>query len=215
MTRSNDLDIIAPDDPVTENIEKYDACEKVREILGHTTGPLSSTLIFPDYFDFSEKNEGEIIYTVLRPHWYTNVSWILLTILMLIAPLVVRSLRINFILSTNIFTLVFLFWYMITFAFTLQKFISWYFDIFIITNFRVIDIDVHNLLDRKFSEAQIDKIQDINYKVAGLSQTFFNYGTLKIETAGENPDIEFEKIAAPGKIMKLLQGLCQNVSTNK
>jgi len=239
MARSNDLDTIAPDDPIIEVSKnpptsgekentppvkeetispimmENDEDNEVRSILGHTTGPLSATLVFPNYFNFSEKSDNEVIYTALRPHWFTNVPWIFLTIIMLLAPIIIKTVPIKPILSSNIFSLILIFWYLVTFTFSLEKFISWYFNIFIITNMRVIDIDVHNLLDRKFAEAQICMIQDLSYKVSGVSQTFLNYGSIKIETAGESPDITFEKIAAPGKVMKLLQGLCQNVTPNK
>lgn len=226
MTRSNNLDAIAPDDPVIEEAqnlstekeeqkedEQNSTHEEVRDILGHTTNPLSSMIVFPDYFNFIERNDNEVIFTVLRPHWFTNLSWILLSIVMFIAPIIVKLLPINVNIPGNIFTLITLFWYLITFSFTLEKFISWYFDLSIITNTRVIDIDVKNLLDRKFTEAQIKKIQDISYKVAGVSQTFFNYGSIKIETAGENPNIEFEKVAFPNKVTKLLERLYKNVTT--
>lgn len=238
MTRSSDLDIIAPDDPVIETprksklieenkkkiFTKYnsnkeykdnDTHKEVREILGHTTSPLSPILVFPDHFSFVEKNDDEVIYAVLRPHWFTNISWILLSILMLIAPILLNFFPISLDISSNILYIITLFWYLITFSFSLEKFISWYFDLSIITDNRVIDIDVKNLLDRNYTEAQIKKIQDISYKVTGVSQTFFNYGSVKIQTAGENPNIEFEKIAFPDKITKLLERLYQNVTSHK
>jgi len=231
MTRSTDLDGIAPDDlsvrsdneiidqnpiapPTIPHTELQD--DTFRKILGHTLHPLSSTIIDPDFFDFSEREDNEKIYVVLRPHWFTNVSWILIAILMILAPMILGILKINSPLPAKFTFILVLFWYLATFAFTLEKFISWYFDIFMVTNTRVIDIDIHNLLDRKFSEAQINRIQNTSYHVSGVFHTIFNYGSVIIETAGENPDIVFENIASPGKIIKLLQNLCEkNAPTNK
>jgi hypothetical protein len=229
MTRANDLDNIAPDDPIIESksekkeIEpeitepKNEDCQndKVRELLGHTKSPFSPTLVYPDIFDFSERDSDEKIYVVLRPHWFTNVHWILTAIIMFFAPIFYTSLDSQLPVPTNIMMFVYLFWYLAIFAYSLEKFISWYFDIFIITNNRVIDIDVCNLLDRKFTEAQLKKIQDTSYKVSGVSQTIFNYGSVKVETAGENPDIVFEKVSHPEKIIKLLQHLSQNAYKHK
>ena len=224
MTRAKDLDNIAPDDPITTSPVSEKSTIKdttnyvdikddvIRQILGHTKHPLSSTLIYPHFFNFSERGEDETIYVVIRSHWFTNVYWILIAILMIFAPSIIKMFPIKIPLPLDLSIIIFLFWYLVTLAFILEKFISWYFDIFIISNLRVIDIDVNNILNRSFKEAQIDRIQDMSYKVVGVSQTLFNYGTVVIETAGENPEISFEKIANPAKVLKVLQHLTQQCS---
>ena len=77
----------------------------------------------------------------------------------------------------------------------------------IITDKRVIDVDFNNLLVKKFSEARLLMIQDITSKVSGLFQTIFNYGKVKVQTAGETPEIIFEDIPNPEKIIRTLQVL--------
>ncbi|HPD44678.1 MAG TPA: hypothetical protein PK131_00675 [Candidatus Woesebacteria bacterium] len=216
--RAGNLDTIAPDDKIIKTEKNENVQEDltpIRRILGHTRNSFSSTLICPNFFDFSERSEGEIIYVVLRPHWFTNISWILLSLVMFLAPLILKLLAVEISLPGNLFLLIIIFWYMVTLAFALEKFISWYFDLSIITNLRVIDMDIFNLLNRKFTEAEIKNIQDIDYRLAGASQTFFNYGSVRIETAGERPNLVFEKIAAPDKILKLLQELCHHGSFNQ
>jgi hypothetical protein len=230
MNRSKDLDTIAPDDPIlpkekkekisVKNIKKKEVCRSdydtptiynsdiVKKIVGHTKSSLSSVIVCPKSFTFSEKNKDETILVVLRPHWFTNFSWIFIAGLLAISPILFPLFKIKQFLPDNILRVVVFFWYLFLFAFLIEKFISWYYDLSIITNQRVIDIDVSNILDRRFREAQINKIQDTSYKVMGVSQSFLNYGTLRIETAGENPNLVFENIARPSKIAKLLQNLC-------
>ena len=164
----------------------------------------------PKTFNFTEKNKDEDILVVLRPHWFANVPWLSLASLLIIAPLFFSHFGIKSLLPYNIFNLLLIFWYLFTFAFVIEKFISWYYDLSIITNQRVIDIDVANILDRRFRQAQLRKIQNTSYKIMGISQAIFNYGTIRIETAGENPNLVFEHIAAPQKIAKLLQNLYRN-----
>jgi len=98
-----------------------------------------------------------------------------------------------------------LFWYMITLAYALESFLSWYFDVYIITDERVIDIEFRNLLDKKFAEAKISMIQDVSSRVAGISQTMFNYGDVRVQTAAEIPELCFEKVSNPDKVIKVLQ----------
>lgn len=100
-----------------------------------------------------------------------------------------------------------MFWYLITFISAFENFLSWYFDLFIVTNHRVIDIDFNNLLNRHFAEADLSAIQDTSSSIKGVLGTFFNFGDVLIQTAGETNQINFEKIANPEKVIKLLKEL--------
>lgn len=227
MNRSVDLDKVAPDDPIVSGskineepvkIEKTeekanDILEELRnkiyEITGHTKHPLSSLLINPHVFDFEERDEEEKIILVARPHWFTNVSWILMTILLVIAPSLLKFVPLINSIPEKYLSIGMLMWYLVTFAFAFEKFLSWYFDVFIITDERVIDIDFNNLLNKKFSEAKISMIQDTTSEVKGVSQTLFNYGTVFVQTAAEIPEITLETVPNPEKIIKVLQVLRQ------
>lgn len=220
MTRSSDLDRVAPDN-VIENISEEERKEKLEtetgilktrtleekiyDIVGHTKHSLSSLLVNPDVFSFEEKDSDEEILLVARPHWFTNLSWMLISGLMLIAPSLVKLIPIVNDISGRYLTLGILVWYLLTFAIIFENFLSWYFDVFIITEKRVVDIDFNNLLDKKFSEAKLSMIQDVTSKVSGVAQTMFNYGTIHIQTAAEISYITFDKVPHPEKIIKILQ----------
>jgi uncharacterized membrane protein YdbT with pleckstrin-like domain len=124
---------------------------------------------------------------------------------MLFVPALMNFIPIPGEIVTKYKLLISLFWYLVSFAFALEKFLAWYFDVVIITDKRVIDIDFGNLLVKKFSEARLIMIQDITSKVSGFFQTIFNYGKVKVQTAGETPEIIFENIPNPEKIIRILQ----------
>ncbi|MDD2225339.1 MAG: PH domain-containing protein, partial [Candidatus Shapirobacteria bacterium] len=100
-----------------------------------------------------------------------------------------------------------LFWYLITFIYAFEKFLSWYFDLFLVTNERLVDIDFNNLLNKHFAEADISAIQDVSFSIKGILGTFFNFGTVLIQTASEKNQIIFNNVANPQKIMRLLKEL--------
>ena len=181
--------------------------EKVYAIIGHTKHPFSSLLVNPHIFDFEERATEEKIILVARPHWFTNVSWILTALVLVIAPSLIKFVPLINTIPIKFQIVGFLMWYLISFAFSFEKFLSWYFNVFIITDERVIDIDFNNLLDKKFSEAKISMIQDITSRVTGVGQTLFNYGTIYIQTAAEVPEITLELVPSPEKIIKVLQVL--------
>lgn len=226
MNRSQDLDTIAPDDPVVnpalvlkpaKKLKKSkkpinsnaEFDQKISEIMGHTTNPFSSFLAHPKVFSFKERDDQEKIILVLRPHWFTNIGWILISLLMVLIPIFFPIFDVLNNFPGNYHFISVTFWYLITFIFAFQKFLSWYFNVFIITDERVIDIDFNNLLVKKFSEAKIDRIQDVTSKVIGLFPTMFNYGLVIIQTAAEIPEIIFENVPNPEKIIKVLQQLRQ------
>ena len=99
------------------------------------------------------------------------------------------------------------FWYLIVTAYVLESFLTWFFNVYIVTDERVIDIDFHNLIYREVTDAKLDKIQDVTYTMGGVPRTIFNYGDVLIQTAGTVPSIEFEAVPNPAEVAKILQEL--------
>jgi hypothetical protein len=228
MNRSKDLDTIAPDDPIlVPDVEKSSNPktekkpnpiiitdisdndeQKAYNILGgHSSSSLSSFLVNPKVLSFSEREEDEKIYLAARPHWITNLPWIIIFILMLFIPLFFHYFSfLDFFPIQYRFSAV-LFWYLITFISAFEKFLSWYFDLYLVTNKRVVDIDFKNMLNKHFAQADLSAIQDVSSSVKGILGTFFNYGDVLIQTAAEINEINFEKVPNPAKIIKLIKEL--------
>jgi len=218
MPRVSDVDAVAPESsppiiventPTSAPAPNRNVTDKVYEIFGHTTHPLSSSLIFPKLFSFAERDDNETILIALRPHWFTNFSWILLSVLLLISPLFFKFIPFINNLPGNYRFIFSYFWYLVTLVFSFEKFLSWYFDVYIVTNLRVIDVDFYNLLTKKFSEAEIAKIQDVTTEFSGVSQSIFNYGNVLIQTASEIDEITFTKVPNPAKVVKIIQELSE------
>jgi hypothetical protein len=222
MNRSKDLDTIAPDDPILESStpnqvnsdekvvqpsKNKDSVKKVFNILGHTKSPFSSFLVNPHVFDFPEREEDETIILAVRPHWFTNIKWILITLVMIFIPTIFNFLDVLKSLPFKYQFVSTLFWYLITFIYAFEKFLDWYFDVFIVTDERLIDIKFNNLLNKHFAEADLVMIQDVSSSVKGVFGTFFNYGTILIQTASDVNQIIFKNVPNPEKIIKALEEL--------
>jgi len=80
-------------------------------------------------------------------------------------------------------------------------FISWttyYLDVWIVTNRRIIDIDQQALFRRKVTTLMLEKIQDVTVDVQGILSTIFGFGRIILHTAGaEDPDIVIDFAAHP------------------
>jgi len=229
MPRARDLDTIAPDDPIissplpsrpvkkskkhhprpsTSSSHSADLKfrQKVYELIRGKTGhSLSAFLALPRVFNFDTRDDNEEIILVLRRHWFTNLRWILVALAMIIFPVFFGVIPLLDFFTLRYQFVFILFWYLITFAVAFENFLSWYFNVFIITEERVIDIDFYNLLSKKFSEAKISMIQDVTATQKGVSQTILNYGTVLIQTASEIPVIKIETIPNPNLVIQVLQ----------
>lgn len=75
--------------------------------------------------------------------------------------------------------------------------VDYYFDIWIITNQRIINIEQKGMFTRKVSEMTFSKIQDISTEVVGFIPTVLNYGDVKVQTAGENENFIFRTVSDP------------------
>jgi len=89
--------------------------------------------------------------------------------------------------------------------------VVYYFNAFLITNRRIILYIQHGLFDRKVSEADYDKIQDISYRLKGFWQTLLKYGSLKIQIKNSESILYVKKIAQPDKIQQLLLKIQKNI----
>lgn len=169
--------------------------------------PLASYCFNPGGVKFETQESEERVVLLLRKHPITNAGWIAVSILMLFAPAVLFFFPLLEFLPANFKFVAILGWYLITIAFALQGFLTWFFNVYIVTDERVVDIDFYNLIYKEVSDANIDKIQDVTYKMGGAVRTMFNYGDVVIQTAGETPNFNFEAVPTPDKVASVLQDL--------
>lgn len=62
--------------------------------------------------------------------------------------------------------------------------VSFYLDLWIVTNKRIVFIELHGLFSREVSSIDYMKVQDISVDVHGFFPTLLDFGNIQIETAG-------------------------------
>jgi uncharacterized membrane protein YdbT with pleckstrin-like domain len=82
--------------------------------------------------------------------------------------------------------------------------VDYYFDIWIITTQRVVNIEQKGLFTRKVSELKYEKIQDITTEVIGFIPTILNFGDLQIQTAAEQEQFRFKAVSDPYHLKNLI-----------
>lgn len=182
--------------------------EKDRHRLpGHSHNPLATFSYCPDNvkFDIQEKEEKVILF--LRRHLITNVSWIAISALLIFAPLILQWFPLIDFLPARFQFVSLLLWYLVVAAFILENFLSWFFNVYIVTDERLIDVDFYNLIYREVKEIKIDKIQDVKSTMGGVVGVMFGFGDVTIQTAGAVPEFRFEMISNPDRVQAILNEL--------
>ncbi|MFA6391922.1 MAG: PH domain-containing protein [Patescibacteria group bacterium] len=145
--------------------------------------------------------EGEETVKIVRAYALSHLFQIIIIILLLILPFFFL-----FPLFQRGFWGVIGFFILLTVAIviTVRAVIIWYFNAFLITNKRIIDFDQRGLFNKTVSVATYDKIQDISFNKKGVFSTIFNYGTIVIQTAGANANLEIRNVFEPEKIQDII-----------
>jgi len=179
------------------------------------TTPLTAYLMHPNDIRFETQDPDEEVILFMRQHIIVLIPKLILGIIIFFVPFILFPILIQFLqnsvsLPGGYVVVGMVFWYVATFGYFLAMFMQWYFNIFIVTNHRIIDIDFLYFLYKKFAEAKIEKIQDISFRTGGIMATIFNFGDVVIQTAGEMPNLLFEKIPKPSAVVHILSDLTEN-----
>lgn len=181
--------------------------EELRKKPGRTNNPLASYCYYPKHAQFYNKDAQEKIVLIVRKHPITNLPWIFIAIFMLVAPVALGTVPLLSFLPMNFQFVALLIWYLITIAFIFEEFLTWFFNVNIVTDERIFDVDFHNLLYREITDAELDQIEDVTVRVGSVIRTIFNFGDVLIQTAAEVPQIEFEAVPHPDLISKIIREL--------
>lgn len=144
---------------------------------------------------FSNQKEDEKIILFLRAHFITNFPWMIISGILIILPIIILIIS-NFVnislpfVTADLIIVLILFYYLITLAFALINFMKWFYNILIITNLGIVDIDYSGLLYHDVTFTKLNLIEDVNYIKTGFLRSLFNFGDVFIQTAGGKENLE-------------------------
>lgn len=174
----------------------------------HTRNPLAMFAPLPDGVSFETQEKGEQIILLLRAHVVTLIPAILEIIFFILIPIVLptflKFVGIDLfasIAARQVFW-IYVSWYLFVFGFTFYKFIFWYFNVYLLTNERIVDFDFRGILHKETAYANLNQIQDVSPKIIGFFGTFFHYGNVFIQTAAAKNEFEFQDVARPDSVAK-------------
>lgn len=172
-----------------------------------SSNPFHAFAAKPQSVAFDTQHSEEEVILMLRQHPITQVGWVLTAIGLSFVPFLVAQLPFIPLLPEKYVLAGLIGWYALVFTFIFESFLMWFFNVYIITDERVIDVDFASLVYKNISAAKLENIEDITAVTGGALQSIFNYGTVKIQTAGANTEFEFEAVPQPAKVTAVLNEL--------
>jgi membrane protein YdbS with pleckstrin-like domain len=174
---------------------------------------LSAFVEKPQSAKFYGEDEGEQIILILRRSLITNFRWLFIGIVSLLSPWLLTTLlalgapeslaTLPFAISFIGVTLWLLFWS----AYLFVNFLNWFYNVHIVTNWRIVDMDFSGFLHRDITEAPLRTVQDVTHQISGFLPVLFNFGNVIIQTAGENQQIDFHDVPKPAKASDIISDL--------
>ncbi len=165
-------------------------------------------------YHFQGQRENEELLRIIHRHWFNiflqyvgvGCTALILIIIFSVLPQIATTdalppAFLAFLLNTFLLFL----W--------LYSFLIWvdyYFDVWIITSERIVNIEQKGLFNREVSELQFSRIQDVTSVVDGFIPTILNFGDVYVQTAAEEERFVFRQIPDPYTIKDMVMQLSRS-----
>jgi len=191
---------------------------KIEVKPSHTLDSLS---LMPNNIKFANQNPEEQVVLFIRQHKIILVGYFIKFIINVFIPIFLFFL-IKWILTFSIFsnsnfeikspydsviTCLIVFWYLWTFTKFFSDFLSWFYNAYIITSVRLLDLDFISILKHSIKELDLKNIEDAVDTHSGLLQTIFDMGTVTVSTASESTKFSLGNVPKSSKIRDFIMDI--------
>lgn len=172
---------------------------------------VSSYCAFPPGVSFNGQDDKEHIVLMVRKHPAVFIPQMLLVIFLLITPSIFSNIldeiagKGNFALMLGITV----FCLLLAVTVLVDTYFKWFYTVNIITDERIVDVDFINILYHKYSEAQLERIEDVTHRPVGILSSIFDYGNVYVQTAGSKPEFLFDSVPRARDVQDTLLDLLE------
>jgi len=159
-------------------------------------------------------NLTEQVILVLRRHWFVFFKKVLIFLIWNAVPLIIYAILNNFfpkiLVSYSANTLIIMgisAYYLFLWLVLFNTWVNYYLDMWVLTNQEIIDAKQKGLFNRSVARQPLNRVQDVKAISKGYCQTFFHYGNVEVQTAGENKNFIFEEVPNPFEVADKINDL--------
>ncbi len=159
------------------------------------------------HFPVPGSGEEKRIVLFLRRHWASYLGQIVLSFFLFFFPIILglaayfTDSRFFHGILLNFIVLGFSTYYLVISTFIFSSLLSFYYDLYIVTDDSIIDVVQQGFLGRRIIQISLLRVQDVSSNIQGLFATLFSYGNVLIETAGEQTqNLLLEQVPNPQEV---------------
>lgn len=115
----------------------------------------------------------------------------------------------------NITILAFFFYYLFWSVLTLGSWIIYYYNIFIVTDERIVEVAQSGLFSREIYELTFEQIEDVSTISRGFLNTIFDVGDIEIQTAGTERNFLVRRIPRAQAAVEIINELAHQAKIGK
>ncbi len=182
----------------------------------HEMDPKDLTALGKNLLNLIEFDENEVLVDEIRKHWFGLfaiyafgiLASLIVVIIFAILPGTFKSEELQIDLSAYA-PLLAVVGILFVSMLVISTFIGSYLyknDVIIVTNEKIAQVLYRTIFNRKISQLSIGDVQDVSVAQVGIFPRIFNYGTITIETAGEQENYKFTYVPDPYKRAKNIVG---------
>ncbi len=179
----------------------------------------SSFVANPRGIHFQNQDSDEKVLLFIKRDLITNIVWVGISILFIFIPIIIAVASpfmgnfLNFLPGRHIFFYLLLY-YLFVGTYVFVNFFTWYFNIALVTNKRIIDVDFSSLVYKNVAATKLSLVQDVSYDQVGIVRSIFDYGDILVQTAGTLDNFHFEAAPSPENAVHIIQDLIGKEARN-
>lgn len=161
----------------------------------------------------------EQILVQVRKHWFVLAMQILGLVGTALVPLILYLFIMNadipgmerYSASSGVIFTLYSAWLLIVWMSLFSVWNNYYLDVWTITNKRLIAIDQQGFFSRTTASFRFERLQDMEVSVNGIIATLLDFGSLEIQTAGEEGNFKAYNLPKPGDLKALILAATEGV----
>lgn len=156
----------------------------------------------------------EYFVEVVRHHWWVLLRSIFGILLIFLIPFILLPLMGFYFAQAGINAaqigamsgFIAAVWALLCWQLLFVRWTDYYYDVWIITNWRIVDIDQQGLFRRNTASIlDLNHIQDIDTELNGIVGNILNFGSIMVQTAGAKNEFSFEDVSNPTRVEGLIR----------
>jgi hypothetical protein len=162
-------------------------------------------------YGIRDMHKDEKIVAVVRHHWFVFFRSIIGLLLLFFIPFLVVPLVLAYAtqggsgIPAGLGVFFASFWSLFLWHLLFARWTDYYFDVWIFTNERIIDIDQKGFFIRNIATlVSYDRVEDVQFELNGIFGNFLNFGHVQVQTAAAEREFIMEEVANPQELVLII-----------